>query len=166
MPTNTKIFHPVNRDIIEDIKKELRLQGHHLTGALEASLVEREIAEAGGISLTAQALGYLEELENYTPAENIRIGSVEFENLKGWVLLRGMAKDTYTAGLIATAIVKKWKKEGRPTEGSRAFSDTGERTHAVETVFERNQSNYFEMIDDAALGSMDKSFHELKSGTI
>ena len=53
---NTKIFRSANDEIINDIKKELRLQGHYFTGALEASLIDKEIEENGGITLTAEAL--------------------------------------------------------------------------------------------------------------
>lgn len=166
MATNTNIFEPANRAIVDDIKKELRLQGHYLTGALEASLLEKEIAENGGVTLTAEALGYLEDLENFTQPENIRLSRAGFENLKGYVLQRGMTTSTSVAEKIAYAILAKWKKEGRPTAASARFSGTGERTKAVTLVFERNESNYFEMIDDAALGSLDNIFHEIKSGTV
>jgi hypothetical protein len=37
---------------------------------------------------------------------------------------------------IAFAIAKKHKKEGMPTQGSYAFSSTGERKHFFEIVFD------------------------------
>jgi hypothetical protein len=166
LPTNPTIFAPANRAITDDIKKELRLQGHYLTGALEASLLEKEISESGGVTLTASALEYLEDLENFTQPENIKLSRAGFEDLKGWVLLRGMTTSTSVAEKIAFAILRKWKKEGRPTAASTAFSKTGQRTKAVEIAFEKNESNYFEMIDDTVLATLDNIFHEVKSGTL
>lgn len=165
MSAETKMFHPANDAIIADIKKELRLQGHYLTGALEASLVDREIEEAGGITLTAEALGYLEDLEKGIDASLIDINSKSLAEMTRYVELRMGYRGSY-AQKVAYAILRKQQKEGNPTTGSYAFTKTGERTKAVTETFEKNDNKYFGMIDSAAVGSLDESFNEIKSGTI
>lgn len=168
MPTNTQIFHPANDAIIADIKNELRLQGHYFTGALEASLVDREIEEAGSIVLTAQALGYLEDLEYGILPGLIDINHVDYNKLAEWVMIKSRWRGcSQKAALgIAVALAKRWKKEGFELPGALAYTKTGKVDHAVQDTFEKNDDKYFGMIDSAAIGSLDESFNEIKSGMI
>lgn len=165
MPANPQIFEPVNKSIIEDIKTELRLQGHYLTGALEASLHDEEIEENGGITLTASAFGYLEDLEKGILAPFIVINAATVAEMTRYVELR-MGYHGKLATSVAYAILKKQQKEGNPTSGSYNFSKTGFRKEAVEQTFEKNQPKYIEGIDAAAFNSLDEIFNQVKSGTI
>lgn len=162
MADSTQIFHPANQAIIDDIKKELRLQGHYLTGALESSLTPKEINENGGVTLTASALGYLEDLEKGISPNNI---SATVEEMTRYVNLRMGYTGKY-AIKVAIAILKKQRKEGSPTKASYEFTKTGERKFAVEDTFYNNQPRYVNMLDDATIGSLDNSFTQIKSGTI
>ena len=164
MATNTAIFNPANHEIVNDIRKELRLQGHYLTGALEASLIEHEISENGGVTLTAEALGYLEDLEKGIPADQINIAA-KMDEMVRYVNLR-MGYFGKKAQQVAYLILRKQRQEGNPTSGSYAFSQNGFRTEAVEKTFDQNQPKYIDMIDVAAIGSMDDSFTQIKSGTV
>lgn len=164
MATSTSIFETANRQIIDDIKKELRLQGHYLTGALEASLLEREIAENGGVTLTAEALGYLEDLEKGIAGENINIAA-RMNDMVRYVNLR-LGYFGKKAQQVAFLILRKQRQEGMPTSGSYAFTKTGFRKEAVEQTFEHNQPKYVDLIDTAAIGALDNIFSEIKSGTI
>ena len=165
MQTDPSIFEPANKSIIEDIKTELRLQGHYLTGALEASLHDEEIAENGGVTLTASALGYLEDLETGIPSEQIQLTSGRLAEMTRYVELR-MGYQGKKALSVAYAIIKKQQKEGMPTSGSYAFSKTGFRTEAIEQTFEKNQDKYVGEIDVATFNSLDNIFNQVKSGTI
>lgn len=165
MASNSNIFNAANQAIVEDIKNELRLQGHYLTGALEASLRAMEISENGKLVLTAGALGYLEDLEHGIPANEISIDAKSVAEMTGYVTLRMGYTGKY-ATKVAIAILRKQQKEGNPTRGSYAYTKTGFRTEAVSDTFADHQPKYIAMIDDAAIGSLDKSFHEIKSGTI
>ena len=164
MPTNTE-FNPANEAIVEDIKKELRLQGHHLTGALEASLRPLLVRENGIIVLTAQALEYLEDLEKGIPAKQITIDAKSTAEMTRYVELRMGYKGKY-AIKVALAILRKQQQEGNPTKGSYAYTSTGFRTEAVEDTFNDHQDKYVGLIDTAAIGTLDKNFSEIKSGTI
>lgn len=165
MATNPNIFNPANKVIAEDIKTELRLQGHYLTGALEASLHEKEIHENGGITLTAQALEYIEDLEKGIPGFRIGLDDKSISEMTRYVQLR-LGYQGKKAIKVAIAILKKQQKEGNPTKGSYAFTQTGFRTEAVSDTFDKHQAKYIAMIDEPAIGSLDNIFHEIKSGTI
>lgn len=165
MPSNTAIFHPANQAIIDDIKKELRLQGHYLTGALEASLNAREIAEDGSVILTASALRYLEDLEEGIPASEIGMDTKSINEMTKYVNLRMGYTGKY-AIKVALAILRKQQKEGNPTQASYEYSKTGERTDAVKETFRQNQPRYVDLIDKPAIGGLDNDFNKIKSGTI
>jgi hypothetical protein len=164
MPTK-RTFKTVNEQVVEDIKRELRLQGHYLTGALEASLIDKELSQGGTIVLTAEALAYLEELEKGVPREQIVINSKILDEMTRYVELR-MGYRGRKAVRVANLILKKQKRQGKPTWSSDKYSQTGKRTQAVEETFERNQDRYISGIDREVLGSLDESFHEIKSGVI
>jgi hypothetical protein len=163
MPVNENILFQIDEEIIEDIRHELALQGHYLTGALEQSIKERIFHEGGAIVLSAEALGYIEDLENYTRPEDINISSQEFEGLKRWVVLRGLGS-VREAENIARAIVRKWKKEGRPTLGSLKYSKTGERTYAVHTTFQQNEGKYTKLLDHGLTSILDAEAGNLEFG--
>lgn len=162
-PVNQTILYLIDQTIINDIRHELALQGHYLTGALEASIKERLIHEGGAIILTAEAFGYIETLENYTRPEDIHISEQEFESLKKWVVLRGLGS-TREADGIAKAIVRKWKKEGRPTVNSTQYSRTGDRTYAVHDTFQKNDGKYTRMLDHGITSILDSEAADLDFG--
>lgn len=163
MAVNQSILFQIDHSIIEDIRHELALQGHYLTGALEASIKERLIHEGGAIVLTAEALGYIETLENYTRPEDIKISQQEFEGLKRWVVLRGLGS-TREADGIAKAIIRKWKVEGRPTVNSTQYSKTGDRTYAIHSTFQKNEGKYTALLDHGVGSILDSEARDLKEG--
>lgn len=165
MPSNIIIFEKANEAIIEDLKRELRAQGHYLTGALENSLKTHEIDENGSIILTAEALGYLQSLETGIPAWQIGIDSKSISEMTRYVTLRMGYTGKY-AMKVAVLILKKQMKEGNPTKNSYQYSSTGFRTEAVKDSFAANQPKYVNLLDTAAIGSLDQSFNTIKSGTI
>lgn len=165
MAINPNIFNQVNKSIVEDIKTEERLQGHYLTGALEASLREREVTEGGTISLTAEALEYIEDLEKGVPGFRIGVNNASVEAMTGYVTKRMGFTGKY-ATKVAILILRKQQKEGMPTKNSYQFSKTGFRTEAVSDTFDDNQPKYIDGIDDVVINTLDNVFHQIKSGTI
>ena len=63
-----------------------------------------------------------------------------------------------SADSIAEAIWRKWQKEGKPLETSKAFSKTGEILGAVDTVFKKHEESIFQQLDEEAVLSLDKTF--------
>lgn len=154
----------VNRQIISDIKQELRLQGHYLTGELESSFQDRELVEQRGIVIEAYAYAFLKDLEEGVEANDIpefNKNSDEFRNLVRWVKLRGLENSGryfMSAESIAEAIWRRWQKEGKPLEGAKKFSSTGTVLGAVTETFYRNEDKYFKDIDDEVIKEMDLYF--------
>jgi hypothetical protein len=159
-------FKDANELIADQVKQELRDQGHYLTGALEASFKEEEIVEAGNIILRATAVGYLDQLEHGVPADRIQLTEGYFQNLKKWVRQRGMGSSEFEVSQIAAAIFTKWKKEGMPTENSKAFSKTGKRIEAVRDAFHDNETAINSAVDKAVFFGLDTEFSNIKSGVI
>jgi hypothetical protein len=154
----------INFKIVDEIKKELRLQGHYLTGSLERSFEERQTLDENEIALEAFAYAYLEQLEKGVEASDIPAlnkSSSEFQGLVQWVKKRGLetaGRFYMSADSIAEAIWRKWQKEGKPLETSKAFSKTGEILGAVDTVFKKHEESIFQQLDEEAVLSLDKTF--------
>lgn len=165
MATETNIFRKTNEEITDDLKKELRLQGHYLTGNLERSIIQKEIAENGGVTLTASSLEYLKTLEEGLLSNQIDHSAKGINEMTRYVELR-MGYSGKKAVKVALLILKRQSKEGNPTLNSYQFSKTGERTEVVKETFLKNESRYGSMVDTAVIGQLDNQFHQIKSGTI
>jgi hypothetical protein len=148
MAFSPEIFAEVNKVIEDDIKQELRLQGHYATGELERSMKVEQIFEGGNVSFELIALGYIQELEEGVPASQINVSPVEFQRLVKWVKFRGLASSETKARQVAYFIIQRWKEEGKPLENSRQFSETGEILHAVRNVFQSHkEEKYVSMLN-------------------
>lgn len=153
----------LNKQIKDDIRDELRLQGHFLTGELDRSFTVSEEQVGDSIVLSATALLYVEELEKGVPANLI---NADVNKVAKWVLERNLTTNFSQAKTIAFLIIRKWKKVGKPLETSKEFSSTGEILHAMQIAFDANQSNYIQRIDSIVFGEIDKEFFKTKSGKI
>ena len=127
--------------IIESIKNEWVLQGHHLTGGFEDKL-SYETEESGNkvmlhiLDNTKRVHGKI--LNRGVPAEKILFspgsGRKESEYIKGlikYAKLRMGATDEEALS-IAFAIAYTHKAEGMPSKGSQRFSKTGKRIEFVD----------------------------------
>lgn len=170
MAANFDTIYNLNSQIVADIKKELRLQGHFLTGDLERSFEERQSNTQGEIFLEAFAYAFLKDLEEgVLPSEIPALdkNSQEFVNLAKWVKLRGLpdAGRFYTSPeTIAEAIWRKWQRKGKPLESSKQFSKTGEVLGAITEVFHKNDEKYFKEIDEAIVKNLDTTFENFNVG--
>ncbi|MGN6438174.1 MAG: hypothetical protein ACTHMM_16660 [Agriterribacter sp.] len=158
-------FDDINEIIIDDIKEALRLQGHHLTGALERSLTPDTTKEANGYSISAEALAYIKDLEEGVRPEHIAVDAAAIREMTRYVELRMGYTGKY-AIKVAIAILNKQRKEGMPTQNSYQYSQTGERLDAVYDTFKENGATYNTMIDDEVVGELDNQFHTIKSGSV
>lgn len=154
----------INFKIVQDIKNELRNQGHFFTGSLEQSFEEKQILTESDVILEAYAYAYLEDLEKGVAADKIPAldtKSEEFINLAKWVKAKGLesAGRTYmSAESIAEAIWRKWQKVGKPLDSSKEFSKSGEILNAIDITFGKYATDYFNMIDEEAVLTIDKQF--------
>lgn len=161
--TGLKTIQKIDKLLKADLKKELRDQGHHLTGALEAS-IKSNINESVDVVLQVEAKDYIDPLNTGVPASNIpydpyvRTGaghSKYIEGLKQFAKLRFGLSDKEALG-AAFAIAKKHKAEGMPTSGSFAFSNTGKRTEVMEQTYARQ--DYENLIENGVSEEIDNLF--------
>jgi hypothetical protein len=154
------------------IREEFALQGHTLTGGLERSL-QNHIEKTKNITeVTGTANGYIEPLNEGVSAEDIPFGSYTgattskyIQGLVKYVELR-MGKTGKEALSIAFAIAKTQKKEGMPTEGSHAFSSTGERKGFLERANDKGGRVVDQTISHGLDEMMDHYFSQQKNETV
>jgi len=132
--------------LVLEIKKELREQGHVLTGTLERS-IEYDIKD------TVQKITYLIYLEDYGLSLDRGIasdripfspgsgaGSSKYiEGLKRFWMLRGLP--LFQAERAAFATARKHKQEGMPTRNSYSFSSNGRRLGFFSGTIERHMKD-------------------------
>lgn len=127
-----------------DLRKELKAQGHYLTGRLHDS-IEYEISAEGDVVRAvmecedyglAMEFGVPKERIPYTPGSGSGGTSQYIQGLIRFWNLRGVTGREGVRAAFATAA--KHKREGMPTRSSFAFSTTGERTGFASTVLERD----------------------------
>lgn len=152
--------------VIEDIKKELSLQGHEDTGALAASMRPWSAGVNNEMVVQAYALGYINELEYGVKPQNIRLTKAEFNDLREWVGRKIATFGESDKTSIAAAIVRKWQKEGKPLNTSKEFSKTGEILNAISTAYEKNETKYNNALDESIINDLDEDFLKIKSSTI
>jgi hypothetical protein len=156
----------INQRIIDDIKAELRAQGHHLTGKTEDSLFPVIKLENGTVimegygSSTLAVLNYGVESNRipYNPGSGAQT-SKYIDALTAYARKR-FGVSGKAAKAAAFAIAQKHKKEGMPTKGSYKYSSTGQRLSAVTEALDKNKAKYDAMISDGFDLILDSVFGE------
>jgi hypothetical protein len=136
-----------------ELKKELELQGHVVTGDLLRSIEVEVEKKVGGTDLVGSMLSYGIDL-NYglSPADvkKIPLGR-RIGGLKGWIKLRGLLSGASDREItsFAFAITKTHEKVGFPSPAAARFSRTGKNTEFMDDVFEREKNEIRGSIADA-----------------
>lgn len=157
-------FDNLNDKIVRAIRRQLFLQGHYLTGALEASINPGRKRANGGVLLSAEAAGYLEKLEKGVKAEDIVINETTLAEMTRYVEKRMGYRGRKAMG-VALLILKKQQKEGSPTSGSYQYSKTGKRTEVVAETFDNNRIIFTDALDDVVYSDIDAA-NNVKTGII
>jgi hypothetical protein len=136
--------------IQKELRKQLRDQGHYLTGALERSIVSRVVLSSEqGTTIEGVAINYAGILDQGTTPARIPFGggpvyprgqrapasgktSKYIEALKNYFIARGLDEKEALSAAFGTA--HKQKMEGMPTEASRRFAKGGVRTFFIEVT--------------------------------
>ncbi len=129
--------------IVDELRRQYRLQGHNLTGKLIASIEDKVTLTVTGAKVQVLIVDYGVIINNGTPASRIpytpgsgRGGTSKYiQGLQNFARLR-MGLNAREALSVAFAIAKKQSKEGMPTKGSFRFSKNGKRTGAIEDTLE------------------------------
>jgi len=160
--------------INSNIKDQIVKQGHHLTGALEDSLTNKDAtSDPNNVILEGLALYYSVFVDKGVPADRIPFSgshgsggtSAYIQGLKRFAMLRFNVDET--EGLkIAFMIANKHKKEGMPTANSYQFSSTGERLNFIEIAKTAATPEADKAVLDAIDTIIDYNYHLTPSETV
>lgn len=129
-----QVLDKIKQDLIQNSIKNIRLQGHTLTGKLEKS-IEVQVTQKVDTFINLLAESYGIPLNTGVSASRIpyrpKSGARSSEYIKGLQMFakKRMRVSDKEALSIAFAIAKKHKKEGMPTRGSFRYSKNGKRTN-------------------------------------
>lgn len=115
--------------LIKELRKELEAQGHKDTGALIQSIEHNVEVVADKLALLVRYNSYGQILNDGVSPNKVPFGGAPtgaktskfIEALAAWVTRKGLATTSSQALGVAIAIAKKQKKEGIPTNKSRAM---------------------------------------------
>jgi hypothetical protein len=136
-----------------DLKKELRDQGHFLTGALERSIQSKQSTSGGKVVSEIEALDYAEDLFEGVAPEHIDQADIAGLTIYAQQRFGLSGKSAIKA---AVAIARKHAKEGMPTKNSYQFSKTGERLFANVEAYNKNESEYAKFLEDGVSRELDQ----------
>lgn len=142
----------------EEMKTELRRQGHYNTGALDQS-IEGSIHN-----------DHLEGTANYYAAildagyGRERASMRQFPFLVQFFESKGHNEED--AKRYAAMTIKKWMKEGVPTANSSSYSETGRRTQFIAIVKKAINGKVNTVMNDGLDKIINEKFHETKSEKI
>lgn len=148
------------------LRKELRDQGHVLTGDLERS-IDYEIRQVGDI-IQSEMSGndYGDALNDGVKAGSIPYtrgsGATESEYIDGLIRnfkFRGKSEEEAKRAAFATANTQK--KDGMPTRGSMKYSKNGRRTGFIDHVLINDYEKVAELIDYELASWLDNIVTEL-----
>lgn len=146
----------IETELENNLKQELRAQGHYLTGALERSIISKQSTSGGKSVIEMEALDYADDLFEGIPPEHI--DQTDPNYIKG---LTEYAKKRFgysgkQAEKVALAIARKHAKEGMPTKNSYRFSTTGERLFANVEAFNKNEAEYDQLLEIGVSNELDQ----------
>lgn len=157
-----KAIQQLGKALEENLKKELRDQGHYLTGELERSI---KSVLTGETVLETTAVQYQEDLEEGIPASHIPTDAAYIQLMADYATKRFgyTGKKALQVGVL---IAKRHRKEGNPTKNSYQFSTTGERTHAAEDSLYRHEKENEQILENAISFEVDDFINETFTETV
>lgn len=154
--------------INQELRKEMVAQGHHLTGAMEDSLDSEISKTAKADILEGFAVYYAQFVNDGFAAKSASMKQFPF--LLEYFIKRGFpvasTAGNVSAGQMAAMTIKKWMREGMPTQASKRFSSTGSRTNMIENAFVGAENKIDEYMTDGFDFVVEERFQREKSETI
>jgi hypothetical protein len=148
--------------VVSLLRETIRLQGHTLTGKLEASIEYEVRQKTNGFVLDFYHENYGKPLNTGVPAARIPYSrgsgnkqSLYIQGLVLYVKKRMQISGDKEALGIAFAIAATHKKQGMPTQSSYKYSQTGKRTMWIEETLTKNESNIAAKIEVALFTILD-----------
>lgn len=144
------------------IKKELKQQGHYLTGALEQSLKDNITSGPGGTRIEGTALGYARYLNDGFQAGSASWAQLPF--LIKYFKKKGLSEKE--AKKAAGGTIMTWMKEGMPTDNSVLHSKSHNRLKFIKIVNDAINKSIDKQILAGIDAEISKTFNKTKSETI
>lgn len=155
----------VSTTLEEGLAKELRDQGHYLTGALERSITSRESSTANAEVLETTALDYIDKLNDGVDPSQLGNFNQHVAEMTEYAKKR-MKLGGRLAAKVGYRIAQKHAEEGIPTANSYQFSSTGERLHVIEETYEHNEAVFDQQIEDGLSNELDSFIDKTFDQTI
>lgn len=144
------------------LKDELRAQGHHNTGKLEASFASNVTVSGDEVQLSGRAIDYAGILSDGTRPE--KASMKQFHFVKEFFMSKGYEEKK--AGAYAAMTIKKWMREGMSTKASVRFSKNGRRLNFIGFVREKKMAAVNKLVLKDIDIEIQKTFNKTKSKTI
>lgn len=153
-------FDIIGTEISALLVKELKEQGHNLTGALARSVVATTQRMLDDVEVSIAHLEYGRSLNTGIPAGKVpRFGTAYGDLLYAlvkWVRLRKIAFGAGKAYRIAQLIIRKAQATGFPTPGAYRFSRNGRRTGWIDHTVNTYQVDWEQDVERAAFNLADR----------
>jgi hypothetical protein len=165
--TKDELLKEIATLVIDSFKKQIQIQGHTLTGELEASF-EASFLRFGLTDVIAISFNdYGVPLDTGVSAERIPFSlsgnggkSRYIEGLTRFAKLRFGVSDR-EAQSIAFAIAQKHKKEGMPTKDSYQFSKNGSRINWIDLALSETAADIDQALSTFVASYIDVLFQKL-----
>lgn len=168
MTTIAELYEQAEKLINQELRKEMVAQGHHLKGTMENSL-EADITHTAKQDLMeGYAIFYTKFVNDGFPASSASFKQFPF--LVNYFVERGYpmasTSGTVTAPQLAAMTIRKWMKEGMPTQASKRFSSTGSRTNMIENAFVGAEPKIDAFMTEGFDFVVEENFQKEKSETV
>lgn len=168
MTTISDIYRGALTLINQELRKEMVAQGHHLSGKMEDSLDADILKQKNADVMEGYAVYYTRFVNDGFPPKSASFRQFPF--LLEYFIKRGFpvasTGGNVTAGTMAAMTIRKWMKEGMPTQASKRFSQTGSRTQMIENAFVVAEPKIDEYMTNGFDFLVEEKFQMEKSETI
>lgn len=147
------------------LEKELRDQGHYLTGALERSINSRNNANGNAEVLEMEALDYIDDLDHGVKPDNIGNFNQHVQKMAEYAQKR-MGVHGRLAAKIGYRIAQKHAEEGIPTKSSYQYSSTGERLHVIQETYDHIEDQFDQLVENGLSDEIDSFIDKTFDQTI
>jgi hypothetical protein len=144
----TLIAFKVGELLVDEIREQIAVQGHNMTGALSKSVEHKERITTDGvvIQFLLNDYGIIPARIPYGSFTGAKV-SKYIQGLKRFAKIRFRVTEKQALG-IAFAIANKHKKEGLPTRGSYRYSKNGKRKNYIEDAILLRTKQIEQLIGD------------------
>lgn len=148
------IAEKIGKALVDEVRNQILLQGHNLTGALSKSVEFKTELVPDGIIIRFLLNNYGLPVNNGVIPSRIPYGkktgakvSKYIQGLIRFAKIRFRVTEKQAKG-IAFAIARKHIKEGMPTQSSYKYSRTGKRTDFIEEAIIKEAPNILQFIGE------------------